>query len=143
MADSARGEASGAIVVEGGADNSKSHEGGCRAAAAAARGVLAGDGDALAAALATVCVLEDAGGRNAGSGPVPGRAGAAHRETQRRLQGAEPTLPGVADHVFASRWNDLLSSEEATRRHGGLIGVTPTSHAAASKRATPTCLPPA
>src|SRR3954467_698121 len=57
-----------ALVVHGGAGNEKTNEDGCLCAARAGIGELRNDGDALAAVVAAVVVLEDDPRFNAGSG---------------------------------------------------------------------------
>ena len=123
-----------AIVVHGGAGEPLEFQDGCERAAASARETLGAGGDALAAAIAAVVVLEDDGRFNAGSGAVLGLDGATIEmdasimDTRGRL-GAVACVRGVKNPVVLARaiadtphW--LLAGEGA-QRFANAIGLPP------------------
>lgn len=127
----------GAVVVHGGAGNSKNNEDGCRAAGQAALAALAAGASALDAAVTAVQSLEDDGRFNAGSGAVLGIDGETFEMSASVMdtRGTLGAVAGVRDvrHPIAlaeavARTPHCMLAGEGTDRLARMLGFEPARH---------------
>lgn len=127
----------GAVVVHGGAGNSRSNEDGCEAAAQAGLAELEAGATALAAAVAAVRSLEEDGRFNAGRGALLGMDGETIEMSASVMDtcGALGAVAGVRDvrHPVElaealTRTPHCLLVGEGTDRLARLLGLPPAAH---------------